>query len=230
VRKGKWLWRSLTGDEGEIIAAEQEVGRDLAEAFINEMGADPDEAMRRTVRRIGRALSERVADRRRSFHFHVVTNGEPNAFALPGGYVLVTRSMIDLVGAGADETAFILGHEMGHVIKHHPMERIMSDAAMSAAMRTLRVGGMAGQWVRSTGLSLMRSAYAQDRELLADKLGAKLAMTAGFDPEGAIRMFEQLARRERAEDAPPLGEYFATHPPFGDRIGELRRFIEAQRR
>lgn len=227
VRKGKWVWRSLTGDEAEILAAEEEVGRDLAAAFAHELGVETDPDARRYVSSIGTALAKHVSNKQRTFHFTIAAAGDPNAFALPGGRIFVSRSLIELIDADRDRLAFLLGHEMAHVIKQHPMERIVSDAALSTAMRTVRVGGLAGRWVRSTGARLMQSAYSQDRELLADKLGARLAQSAGFDPRGSIRLMEQLKEITRASNE-PLSEYFSTHPPFDLRIQELQQFLDQQ--
>ena len=224
VRKGKWVWRSLTGDEGEILAAEHEVGRDLAAAFAEELGVERDPAIRRYVSSIGDALARRVSNKQRTFRFTVASGGDPNAFALPGGEVFISRSLLGLIGGERDPLAFILGHEMAHVIKQHPMERVLSDAALASAARTVRLGGVAGQWVKGKGVQLMRSAYSQDRELTADKLGARLAQAAGFDPAGAIHLLERLKAISRESDQ-PLSEYFSTHPPFDQRIAALRSFF-----
>jgi predicted Zn-dependent protease len=233
VRKGKWLWHSLTGDEADILRAELEAGRDLAATFREELGVEPDEAVRRRVAELGGQLSRCVKNRDREFTFTVTPDGEPNAFALPGGHVFVTRPLLDLIGEGEEadaELAFILGHEMAHVIKQHPMERLVSDTALGAAMRGLRVPGMAGQWLKSAGFRLLQSAYSQDRELVADKLGARLAEAARFAPEAAVRMLQRLQERAGRSDGSDLAEYFASHPPFDERIDTLNRFIAERRR
>ena len=226
VRKGKWVWRSLTGDEGEILEAEHEVGRDLAAAFAAQLGVEPSAEVRRYVAGIGGALAGRVREKRRKFRFTVASGGEPNAFALPGGERFVSRSLLELIGGERDPLAFILGHEMAHVIKRHPMDRVLSDAALSSAARTVRLGGVAGQavggWVTGKGVELMRSAYSRERELAADQLGARLARAAGFDPAGAVHLMERL-KAVSVESDRPLGEYFSTHPPFDQRIAALRK-------
>lgn len=224
VRKAKWAWQSLTGDEADIIQAERSAGADLAEAFRAELGLDPDQALATEVKRIGHHLAERVKDKRRTFDFAVAAHGEPNAFALPGGFIFISRSLIDLLDRRADRLAFVLGHEMGHVIKQHPMERMFSDAALSAAMRTVRLRGLAGQWVKNTGAKLMQSAYSRERELTADKLGARLAAAAGYDPRGALDMLRKLGEVSRASDG-PISEYFSTHPPADVRIAELEKCL-----
>ncbi|QNN21892.1 M48 family metalloprotease [Planctomycetales bacterium ZRK34] len=220
VRKGKWIWTSMTGDDAEILEAEHAVGRDLAEAVRQQTGVDEDPAVREPVKRIGKALTECVANKQRKFAFEAVPSDEPNAFALPGGYVFVTRPLIQLIDFDEDALAFVLGHEMGHIIKQHALERIAGDTIFQAAMKATPGRGAVGQWAKSTGNKLMRSAYSQDNEFVADQLGSRLAGAAGFNPNGAIAMFEALQRIGREREG-GLWEYFSSHPPLKRRIAAL---------
>lgn len=221
VRKGQWLWKSMTGDEAEILDAEHAVGRDLAEAVRAETGVDDDPAVRQPVHRIGEALVACVANKQRKFSFEAVPGDEPNAFALPGGFVFVTRPLITLIDFDEDALAFVLGHEMGHIIKQHALERIAGDTMFGAVLKSTPARGAVGQWAKSTGGKLMRSAYSQDNEFVADQLGARLAAAAGFDPRGAIAMFEALQKLSQQREG-GLWEYFSSHPPLKNRIIALR--------
>lgn len=231
LRKGKWLYESVTGGEGDIIAAETGVGRDLAAAMLRELGAEHDPAVRQRIAGIGSRLAGCVADRRRSFVFEIVTEGEPNAFALPGGYVFITRSLVDRVGPIDDGIAWILGHEMGHVIRMDPMRRIMTDTVANEAVRRLPIPGgalarKAGGWAKSRGVELLQSAYSQERELMADKLGLALAIAAGYDGRFARHMLAKLQESRYAEPGLPLAAYFSTHPPFATRITEIEGYLK----
>ena len=228
VRKGKWLWQSLTGDEADIITAEAEVGRDLAADMLREHPPEGDASAAGLVRQIGSELAGCVRNRLRTFTFTLVAAPTANAFALPGGHVFITRPLLDLIAADPHELAFILGHEMAHVIKQDPMQRIMTDASLSAAMRVAPAGRVAGPWLKNTARQMLQSAYSQDRELMADKLGARLAVAAGYDGAAGPRMLQRLAQISDQNDL-PLAEYFSTHPPINLRVGELTEYLAAIR-
>lgn len=228
VRKGKWVWQAMTGTEEEIIAAEAEVGRDLAAEMIQACGLCGDARDRALIEDIGGKLRGCVKNRLRQFSFTAIGGEEVNAFALPGGHVFVTRPLIELVGGAAAELAFILGHEMAHVIKQDPMRRIVTDATLSAAMRVTPTGRVAGPWLKDKALHMLRSAYSQDQELMADKLGARLAMAAGYDAAAGPRMLARLGTLSARQEL-PLAEYFSTHPPIEMRVGELDQYLRTVR-
>lgn len=225
ARKGKWIWTSLTGDDQEILEAEHAVGRDMSVAMREQLGVVDDVALRKRVDAIGEELAARVANKQRQFSFIVCQPDEPNALALPGGFVFVTAGLIELIDHEDDALAFVLGHEMAHVIKQHAVERLMSDAVFSAAMRRAPGGGAVGRWAKSTGMDLLQSAYSQDNELVADLLGQRLTVAAGYDPRGSIRMFEALKRLSKQRDD-GLWEYFASHPPLDRRIATIENDLK----
>ena len=221
-RKGAWFLKSLTGSEEDIIRAETAVGGDLAAVFKEQMGPDPDADLARLLDEVGADLARCVKNKLRRFQYMLVAGGEPNAFALPGGFVFVTRRLVDLVGADRDELAFVLGHEMAHVMNQDPMERIVTNAALGAAVRVLPGAGAARGWLRSAGARLLQSAYSQDREMEADALGVRLAGAAGFDRSAAVRFIARLAGL-RAASPQVFPEYFSSHPPLGERSKNLAR-------
>ena len=129
VRKAKWIWQSMTGSEAEAMKAEHEVGQDLARQIRRELGPDTEQRTVQMVNEVGFRLAGCVANKLRRFSFEAVEGGEPNAFALPGGFVFVTRSIVELCEWNEAEVAFILGHEMSHVIRGHAMDRIIGNCA-----------------------------------------------------------------------------------------------------
>jgi predicted Zn-dependent protease len=223
VRKGQWVVQSLTGSEADALQAEVEVGRDLARTLTREMEIDPQPEARQLLDTLGAALAGRLRDRRRQFHFNLVRAAEVNAFALPGGFVFVTRPLMELCGWDRDEVAFILGHEMAHVLKGHVMERIMSGWALAAAGRAMPLAGWAGALLRGQIQELLHRAYSRDQELDADRLGVRLAHSAGLDPAGAIRLLRRL--QGCSPDDPAVSSYFSSHPPFAIRIENVTRFL-----
>ena len=224
IRKAQWMWASFTGTEAEAIRLEHGVGLDLAEEARTQLALDPDPRTRQALDEIGRRLTACVANQQRSFHFDAFAAGEPNAFALPGGFIFVSRSILELCRWDKSEVAFILGHEMGHVIRGHAIERIITNTAVSAASRAAPVRGALGGWLKTVGVQYLQTAYSRDHELEADRLGIRLLMAAGFDPKGALRLLVRLADLSRAAAPSRLGEYFSTHPTSEIRLQSLRRF------
>jgi predicted Zn-dependent protease len=225
VRKAKWLWGSLTATEGEIIRLEHDVGVDLAREARAQLQPDVDPATGEVLGDVGLRLAGCVGDKRRSFHFEAFAAGEPNAFALPGGFVFVSRPIVELCEGSRDELAFVLGHEMGHIISGHAIERIVTNSAVSVASRTAPVRGLLGGWLRRVGVQFLETAYSRDHELDADKLGVRLAAAAGYDPQASIRLLERLAELRTSAGPLDLGQYFSTHPTFALRTRNIRHLL-----
>ncbi|MHC4743481.1 MAG: M48 family metallopeptidase, partial [Planctomycetota bacterium] len=212
VRKAKWIWQSVTGTEADAIKVENEVGRDLAHDVRQQLKPNPDPEIEKLLKKIGPRLAACVANRYRTFSFEVVKGGEPNAFALPGGFIFITTSLVELCQADPDEVAFILAHEMAHVIRGHAMNRIMSNTAISTAARVTPVRGVLSGWLKKVGIQFLESAYSQDMESEADKLGARLAAAAKYDPKAATVLFTRLSKLSAAPRNFYLGKYFTSHP------------------
>ncbi|UCF16025.1 MAG: M48 family metalloprotease [Phycisphaerales bacterium] len=233
VRKVKWIWRSMTAAEADAIKIEHEVGRDLAHEVRSQLGRGRDPQVEQMLNDIGREVAGCVANKLRVFSFETLEGAEPNAFALPGGFIFVTISLADLCLRDRDELAFILAHEMAHVIRRHAINRIISNSAISAASRVAPIRGAVGGWLRTAGIRFLESTYSQELESQADQLGVRLMAAAGYDPRACVRLFRRLAKLKSApEDFDRLGSYFASHPPFDVRIEninlQLRRRRQAQ--
>jgi len=224
VRKGRWLWTSLTGSRDEVTEAERAMGADMAAEIRRQVPAETDADVVGLVETVGGRVARAVADQTLRFHVEVLAGGEPNAFALPGGFVFVTRSLVELCERREEELAFVVGHEMAHVIRGHALDRVLSDSATAAAVRAMPGRGALDAWVRHVGVRALSAAYSRDRELGADALGARLAEAAGFGRDGAVRLLERLERlrAEGLAEALGLAGYFASHPPTAERIREVR--------
>jgi len=224
VRKGKWLWTSLTGTTKEALRAEYDVGRDMAQEVRRQLGTDDDAETVRLVQDIGRRLAGCVTEEDRTFEVSLVRGEQPNAFALPGGFVFVTRPLVELCERREAELAFVVAHEMAHVIRGHALDRVLSDSATAAASRAIAARSGLGAWVRHVGVRYLTGAYSRDRELAADELGTRLADAAGYGREGAVRLLERLdrLRAEGMAETLGLGQYFASHPPTEERIKAVK--------
>src|SRR5437764_13166544 len=126
-RKANWLFRSLTGTPEAAWRSEQAVGRDLTRTLLTQIEVDPDPAVARWLDEIGAALAGALRPPGRQFVFRSLLMPEPNAFALPGGYIFATRSLLRLCQTRHDDLAFVLGHEIGHVVRGHAMARLVAS-------------------------------------------------------------------------------------------------------
>jgi len=225
LRKGKWIYQSLAGDDAEAIQAEYEAGLDIARETRRQLKVDPDPRSQQVLNELGGRLTERVSSRRRKFAFCAVLSPEINAFALPGGFIFITRALMESCGADRDALAFILAHEMAHVVRGHPIERLIMGTLISAAAHARPAAGWLGAVIKSAGTRFIQSAYSRDQELDADLLGVRLLRSAGFDAEAAVRMLTRL-KEDRPAEAATLDKYFSTHPPLDKRIRNIRALLD----
>jgi predicted Zn-dependent protease len=212
-RKAKWIWNSLAGSEEDSIRSEEEYGAECARLFEQEFAASSDESKQKLVSITGAALAGKVGKQRR-FAFKVVHAPAANAYALPGGFVYVTDTLLELCSNSPAETAFILGHEIGHVTLGHAGDRYMSDALLDQVAKRLPA---AGGLIRKA----ISSGYSRDQELDADREGRRLSVAAGFDDGAGVRVMQRLATVSPGD--PGLLEYLSTHPPIDERMAALSR-------
>lgn len=224
-RKARWVWQSMTGGEAEAIKAEHEVGLDLAREVRGQLKPDADGRVVQMLNEAGSRLAGCVANKLRRFSFEAVEGAEPNAFALPGGFVFVTRSLVELCEWQEDEVAFIIAHEMGHVMRGHAMDRIISNSAIALGARAASIRGALSRWVQKVGVRFLEGAYSQDIELEADRLGVRLTEAAGYDPMASIRLLSRLAEMSQRPTSSGLGDYFSSHPRFEVRIGDVKSIL-----
>jgi beta-barrel assembly-enhancing protease len=221
IRKSGWIWKGLTGSEEEARRAE----RSLGEALIVEVRAatvpanDPE--MSALVNEICHNLEQRLRAPHHQFHCEIISAGDPNAMALPGGFILVSDSLVALCERQPAELAFVIGHEMAHVVRGHAWDRTIQQVGLNAVSAVASPSGPVGTWLRQRGLQLLLSAHARDSELEADELGARLAAAAGYGTDGARSLLRRL--QSLGPDTARLGQYFASHPPAADRLARLAR-------
>ena len=226
IRKVRWFWQSIAGTEADAIKVEYEVGRDLAREVRCQLDLDKEPQAEQILNETSRRLTACVVNKSRKFSFETVKGAEPNAFALPGGFIFVSRSLMELCQYNHNEVAFILAHEMGHVIRGHAMARIISNSAIATASRAAPIRGALSGWVRKVGVQFLENAYSQDMESDADKLGVRLVGAAGYDPQACVRLLSRLAELSKPAGQFDLGGYFSSHPPFNVRIRNINLLLQ----
>jgi len=229
VRKARWMWQSVTGSEADAIKVEYEVGLDLAREIRQQLGRGQEPQTDQLLNEIGSRLATCVANKFRRFNFETVNNPEPNAFALPGGFIFVTKSLVELCRYDKNEIACILGHEMAHIIRGHAMNRIVSNSAIAAASRAAPIRGALSGWLRKVGVQFLESAYSKDLESEADRLGVRLVAAAGYEPAACVQLFSRLAKLKAPPNEFDLGSYFSSHPPFKVRIENIKHQLRKYR-
>jgi Zn-dependent protease with chaperone function len=121
-----------------------------------------------------------------------------------------------------DYIAFLIGHEMAHIVRRHTLDRIVKDAALSLLLRQSSGRNAASAWLSKAGQQLLGSAYSRDEEFEADAFAVALVGIAGGDALAGERLLEKLAQPTSEPIVSIAGNYFATHPPLLERVANLR--------
>ncbi len=183
------------------------------------------------VQRIGQSLAKHSHRPGLDYHFMVLDSPEVNAFALPGGYIYITRGILAYLNSEA-ELAAVLGHEIGHVTARHAVRQYTAATATGfvGAFIGIATGIPATQDLFNTLGNAMLSGYGRDHELESDRLGAEYIARAGYDPQAIIRVIGVLKNQEEfekkraaAENRPPRIYHgvFASHPSADKRLQEV---------
>lgn len=212
---------------------EIEIGRQLAALLLGAKPAHPDMALQRYVNRLGRWISLQSPRPGLPWTFVVLDDAGYNAFAAPGGYVFVTKGLIDRC-ADESELAGILAHEITHVTAKHHLQAIRQSAMAGVGTQLLasqiRTSNVAGQLVKDQLLSLFRTVYtkglSQSDEFEADRSGVAMAAKAGFDPYGLVSVLQQL--RSVTPDNPMFTLTMSTHPAAQARLDYLEQSMGRQ--
>ncbi|MGY8644432.1 MAG: M48 family metalloprotease [Verrucomicrobiales bacterium] len=219
-RKSKWIWEGLTGTEEEALASERELGGTLAAELRLATDILDDPELLTWVRGICQRLKGSVDQPGFTYHCELMAGDRPSTIGLPGGYLFVSRSLIEFCEHNFDEVAFVIAHETAHVIRRHTWDRMIQQSALRAASFAAGSAGILSGWVRQQGLPMLRSAHSKDFEYTADKDGLGLVRAAGYDPDGAISFLKRI--EQLGEDPEVLGEYLASHPAPAERIAKLK--------
>jgi len=214
---GKDLRTAAAGmDEKDEIA----VGREVAGRTLGAAPLVADPQLQAYVNRVGRWIAMQTERPDLPWHFGVLDTPSVNAFAAPGGYVLITRGLYEMLDSEA-QLAGVLGHEIGHIVQRHHVKVMQQSAAVSAGARAAQRSdhGLLVNNLIGTGAEVFARGLDKNAEFEADRIGVVLAARAGYSPYGLVEVLHILAARS-ADDA-SLALLFKTHPAPGERLTQL---------
>jgi predicted Zn-dependent protease len=221
------LFGGLKGLSGKISPEEERAfGREAAATLLGAEPALADPAVQRYVNRVGLWVALQSERPELAWRFAVLDDPDVNAFAAPGGYVFVTKGLLQLLESEA-ELAGVLSHEVAHVVRKHHLNALTKDKRMSAftGLASDKVGGndprkreMAAKLLTGVKTLYSRGLDKQD-EIQADRDGVVIAARAGYDPSGLVSVVQKLDALDPG--AAGVALLFKTHPLPADRLAVL---------
>jgi predicted Zn-dependent protease len=211
--------------EAQEISAGQE-----ADAQVRmEMGIYNDPRLQEYVSNVGMKLAKLSERPNLPWHYTVVDTPAINAFALPGGYIYITRGILPFLNDEA-QLAGVLGHETGHVTARHAAQQYTRAVGGTIGLVALGIfvpatqplGGIAQQ-----GLGVLFLKYGRGDELQADQLGARYAARGNWDPAGVPEMLQTLGRLDEASgQSKGVPNWLETHPEPLTRVKEIQPTVQ----
>ncbi|QLF68772.1 M48 family metalloprotease [Peteryoungia desertarenae] len=191
-----------------------------------------DAKTERLVARIAGALTAVSENPNQSYRITILNSPAINAFALPGGYLYVTRGLLALAN-DASEVAAVLSHEMAHVTANHGIERQRREEAEVIASRVVAEvlsSDLAGKQALARG-KLRLAAFSRQQELQADIIGVRTLGEAGYDPYAAARFLDSMSRYSQFTSVDPEADqsldFLSSHPNAPQRVDLARRHARA---
>jgi predicted Zn-dependent protease len=200
-----------------------------------------DDALQGYVNRVGQKLAAQSHRPNLNYHFTVLDSTEINAFALPGGYVFITRGILAYLNSEA-ELAAVLGHEIGHVTARHSVRQhsVAQAASLGFAIASIfvpHINTIGGQNLSNLLGGALLSGYGREHELQADNLGARYLALSGYDPQAIIQVIgvlknqetqDALLAKKEGREARRYHGVFATHPDNDTRLKQVVATAELQ--
>jgi len=195
-------------------AQEIEMGRGADKDVVSSIGLYPDESMQRYIQDLGARIAATTERPNLPWTFRVVDDAAVNAFAIPGGFIYVTRGIMAHLNSEA-ELAAILGHEIGHVTARHSVSQMSKQqlaqvgfaAGMILSPEFAQYGNLA-----QVAMGLMFMKFSRSDESQSDALGLKYMMAGGYDPRPLVDVFGMLDALSQQSAAGRLPQWMSTHP------------------
>ena len=224
---------NMKGAQGMTVEEEKNMGRRVFLEIEKSTEIVKDLPLQDFVDRIGRSLLTQAGSTPFDFNFYVVKAQDPNAFAIPGGYIFLTTGLIVLAD-NEQEIAGVIGHEIAHATERHIAELIdqskrLNLATLAAVLAGALLGGGKGTEAVATtamaGAAALTLKYTRDHETEADQVGLHTLLKAGYDPKGLLTFLNKMYKTSLSM-APKIPAYLSTHPAIEDRITLLESLIQ----
>ena len=201
---------------------EQKLGETVYQDFLSKETVLKEGPAVSAVQEMTQRMTAKIPNNPYTFQVSVVQSPVVNAFALPGGYVVVFTGLMKKAESG-EEVAGVLSHELNHVLQRHGMERLVKMMGLAAVVSIL-VGDQQGLigLARQLGLELATLKFGREQETEADVTGIRLLHDARIAPDGMIRFFERLSEKDKERV-----ELFSSHPMSAARAGRLKAELAA---
>jgi predicted Zn-dependent protease len=221
----------VTGkSELSLVSEAQEIqmGQQASKEVAQSIGLYDDAKVQSYVADIGKRMAAESERPHLPWEFHVVDDASVNAFAIPGGFIYVTRGLMSAINTEA-ELASVIGHEIGHVTHRHSVQQISKAqlAQLGLGIGSILSSDIArfGQ-LASAGLSILFLKYGRDAEHQADQAGFRYALNENYDVREAPKVFQTLSRISEAGNGGKLPEWLSTHPNPENRIERLEGMLD----
>ncbi len=221
-----------TGSRQLMLDSESQeisLGREYDKEVVATIGLYADSGLQGWIQQFGARLAATSERPNLPWSFRVVDDPVVNAFALPGGFIYVTRGILAHLNSEA-ELAGVVGHEIGHVTARHSASQMTKQ---QLAQVGLVVGSIAssdfGRYagLASQALGVLFLKYSRDNERQADDLGLRYMRRVNYDPREMPHVFEMLARVSQAQGGGRVPEWLATPPDPENRRGRIEQEIAA---
>jgi len=216
------------------VEEEKKLGEKVLHEMEKKVEFVRDITLQAFLDKIGQSLVAQVGPIPFQFKFYLINVLEPNAFALPGGYIFVTTGLM-VMAENEQEVAGVLSHEIAHVTARHIAQivekgkrvNIASMVAILAAMLVGRggVGSQAAATMATATAEALALKYTREMEIDADQNGLHYLIKAGYDPNGIITFFNRLYKTSLVS-APNIPPYLSTHPAIENRISLLENLLQ----
>jgi predicted Zn-dependent protease len=215
--------------EISLMSEAQEIalGQENHPQILAEMGQYNDPELQRYVSDIGIKLAKTSERPNLPWTFTVVDQPVVNAFAVPGGFIYITRGILSYLDNEA-QLVGVLGHEIGHVTARHSAQQYTRATGGQLGLLALGIFVPGAQQFGQLGaqaLGLLFLKYGRDDELQSDSLGAKYAATNGWDPRAVPAFLATLGRLSEGSEK-GLPNWLSTHPEPASRVEEVRGVVE----
>jgi len=217
------------GKKSDVVIGdteERDIGAKLAARIRAEKRIVADKAIVDYVSRTGQNIA-RLSDRPDiPYHFAVIEDKTPNAFAVPGGYIYVHTGLLKALDTQS-QLAGVLAHEIGHIVARHGVKQLQEGLGVQA-LTTLVLGGASRestQTVVDASVAVVMTGYNRNMESEADSYGAMYMARAGFNPEGMAQAMDKVAVLTEGGDG--FWESLdKKHTPAAKRVAAVRAEIK----